>query len=348
MNKEINFLVRVQCATYNHVHYITDALDGFCMQQTTFPFICIIVDDASTDGEQEIIKKYMLEHFDLHNTSVAYDKDTHYGHVTFAQHKINKNCFFAALFLKENHYSHNVNRKNYYLTENKDTKYVAICEGDDYWTDPSKLQKQVTFLEVHEEYAMCFHAAKIKHEEGTEKFKTGAKFELTGSKEYTSTQLCEQWIVPTASIVYRKTMVDGFKMKHPEWLIWSDMALVLKCSHTGKVFGMSDFMSVYRIQPNSVTNNARYRGREFYYRLPNYFRCLYYNFPQVRALVKWSISQAYYSRMKRQANVFCRIKDYFLFVFWDTRFAKYKMAGKVKRIRENFRICVEDRILRKE
>lgn len=151
MNKKNNFLVRVQCATYNHVHYITDALDGFCMQQTNFPFVCTIIDDASTDGEQEVIKKYIQEHFDIQDSSVAYEKDADYGNITFAQHKTNKNCYFAVICLKENHYSQKKSKKPY-ITEWADTKYEALCEGDDYWIDPMKLQKQVDFLEEHEDY----------------------------------------------------------------------------------------------------------------------------------------------------------------------------------------------------
>lgn len=163
---DYTFLLRAHCATYNHVYYITDALNGFVMQQTDFPFVCTIVDDASTDGEQDVIKKYMQEYFDLQDSSVAYEKDTDYGHVTFAQHKINKNCYFAVIYLKENHYSQKKSKAPY-LTEWMDTKYIAVCEGDDYWTDPLKLQKQVGFLETHSEYDMvCSRFDHLIHETG--------------------------------------------------------------------------------------------------------------------------------------------------------------------------------------
>ena len=107
------FLVRVHCATFNHHDYITDAMNGFTMQQTNFPFICTIVDDASTDGEQEVIKEYVQEHFDLQDSSVSCEKNTDYGHVTFAQHKTNKSCFFAVIYLKENHYSQRKSKAPY-------------------------------------------------------------------------------------------------------------------------------------------------------------------------------------------------------------------------------------------
>ena len=61
----MNFFVRVTCMTYNQSTYITDAMNGFCMQQTNFPFVCTIMDDASTDGEQNVIKQYFRENFEI-------------------------------------------------------------------------------------------------------------------------------------------------------------------------------------------------------------------------------------------------------------------------------------------
>ena len=63
--EQMDFLVCARCFTYNHAPYIEDAMNGFCMQQTHFPYVCVIVDDASTDGESEVIKNYLQTHFDL-------------------------------------------------------------------------------------------------------------------------------------------------------------------------------------------------------------------------------------------------------------------------------------------
>ena len=124
------YLVCVRCYTYNQSRYITDALNGFVMQQTSFPFVCTIVDDASNDGEQETIKQFVEDNFDVHDISVAYEKDTDYGHIMFAQNKTNKNCFFAVIYLKENHYSQRKGKARY-LIEWNNAKYMALCEGDD-------------------------------------------------------------------------------------------------------------------------------------------------------------------------------------------------------------------------
>ena len=148
-------MVRVSCETFNHAPYIEDAMNGFCMQQTTFPFVCTIVDDASTDGEQEVIRKYLQEHFDLEDNSVVRNEETDDYVLTFARHKTNSNCFFAVFYLKYNHYSIKKS-KNPYLEEWHDVKYIALCEGDDYWTDPLKLQKQVNFLEANPDYGMVY------------------------------------------------------------------------------------------------------------------------------------------------------------------------------------------------
>lgn len=149
--EESNFLVRVSCMTYNQASFIEDAMSGFCMQETTFPFICVIIDDASTDGEQEVIRHFVADNFSFQNPAQSYDNDTDYGHVSFAPHKTNKNCFFVVIYLNENHYQ--AKKSKYpYFKEWYRTKYVALCEGDDYWIDPMKLQKQVGFLENHEDY----------------------------------------------------------------------------------------------------------------------------------------------------------------------------------------------------
>lgn len=160
MVSNYSFIVRAHCATYNHSAYITDTMNGFVMQQTDFPFVCTIMDDASTDGEQDVIRRFVEENFDLQDASVAYEKDADYGHILFAQHKTNKNCYFAVILLKENHYSQRKS-KAAYLTEWMDTKYIAFCEGDDYWTDPHKLQKQVEYMEAHPNCTLCCSDALI-------------------------------------------------------------------------------------------------------------------------------------------------------------------------------------------
>ena len=126
--------VSISCTTYNHANFIKSCLEGFLMQQTSFEFEILIHDDASTDETQDIIKAYQQKHPTI----------------------------IKPIFQTENQYSKGVRgimpRFNFPRAQGK---YIALCEGDDYWTDPLKLQKQVDFLEENEEYSMCFHKVNL-------------------------------------------------------------------------------------------------------------------------------------------------------------------------------------------
>ncbi len=150
----VDFKVSVRCMTYNQSTYIGDAMNGFCMQQTDFPFVCIVMDDASTDGEQKVICQYMEEHFDLSDKMVVKNEETDDYTMTFAQHKENKYCFFAVYYLKYNHYKKK-DKTQYYSVFEKNTKYIAMCEGDDYWSNPEKLQCQVAIMDTDDSISIC-------------------------------------------------------------------------------------------------------------------------------------------------------------------------------------------------
>ena len=152
-----NFLVRIDCMTYNHAPFITDTMNGFCMQQTTFPFVATIIDDASTDGEPDVIRQYINEHFDTTDEQVYRQWETEEAWFIFARHKENRHCFFAVVFLKQNYYQLR-KPKGPLIKEWTETKYVALCEGDDFWTDSGKLEMQVGFLERNSVYSLCAHA----------------------------------------------------------------------------------------------------------------------------------------------------------------------------------------------
>jgi len=146
---ESTYMVNVLCMTYNQASFIEDAFNAFTMQQTTFPFVCTIIDDASNDGEQNVIKTYLKEHFDPVDQSTVSPSDTPDYHFLFARHKTQPNCYFAVYFLNYNHFGTAVlrQRKLRYAAEwFEKSKYIAFCEGDDFWTDPRKLEKQVDFL----------------------------------------------------------------------------------------------------------------------------------------------------------------------------------------------------------
>ena len=122
-------IVSVRCITYNHAPYIACALDSFLMQETNFPFEIVVHDDASTDETADIIRTY----------------ESRYPHI------------IKAIYETENQYSKNDGSLKRIIDSECCGKYFAFCEGDDYWLDRNKLQKQVDFLESHQEYVACAH-----------------------------------------------------------------------------------------------------------------------------------------------------------------------------------------------
>ena len=153
------YTLLVWCATFNHSKYIEDTLNGFAMQQTDFPFVCLVMDDASTDGEQEVIKVWMERECDM---SRAETIDIPTSVVIIVPHKTNLSCTFAFYLLKQNLYG--TGKKIYYLNPWREKCiYEAICEGDDYWIDPLKLQKQVCFLDEHEDYGLIHTNYKLSN-----------------------------------------------------------------------------------------------------------------------------------------------------------------------------------------
>ncbi len=215
-------IVSISCVTYNHKDFIAQAIEGFLMQRCSFPFEILIHDDASTDGTADIIRKYEHLYPDL----------------------------IKPIYQTENQFS--LRKQNISQLQRKRAlgKYIAICEGDDYWTDPLKLQKQVEFLESHPDFSMCFHACKIENQtEDTWKDQTFAH--LT-EKEYTGTEILSQWTVPTASVMYRIAFSERLDtMPRPQGLLYFDIMVYLTLAECGRIYCLGDAMCVYRIHPNS-------------------------------------------------------------------------------------------------
>lgn len=211
-------LVSIRCCTYNHESYIRRCLDGFVMQKTNFRFEAIVHDDASTDGTAAIVREYASRYPDI----------------------------IKPIFEEENQYSKHDGSISRIMNSHMRGKYIAMCEGDDYWIDPYKLQKQVDFLESHPEYAMCFHNCHIHNETPTD-----FRHEGTQDRDYSVQELFSEWIVPTASMLLRKECC--LEMAPDLRLVNSDIHVILSCFAHGKVRGMKDKMSVYRVQENGVT-----------------------------------------------------------------------------------------------
>lgn len=256
--KDNKWMVYIQCSTFNHAPYITDAMNGFTMQQTDFPFVCAIVDDASTDGEPEVIRKYLQDNFDLEDKSVVRNEETDDYVLCFAQHKTNKNCYFAVLWLKYNHYSIKKSKKQYYREWENNAKYIAICEGDDYWIDSQKIRKQVDFLEHNSEYNMIYTRYKENHNgeiiEGAFNLLDGYCLE---------SYLRRKGFIPTASVMYRADFVFERDYAHLN-LPMGDVPTWIQLMHNAPIKLLDDITTVYRILPESASHSRSFLKTMFF------------------------------------------------------------------------------------
>lgn len=236
--------------------FITDALNGFAMQKTDFPFVCLVMDDASTDGEQDVIRNFL-------NEKCLMDKAEHYDHdladIVIVRHKSNRYCKFAIYFLKENLY--NTDKKRPLVEEwSSHCKYEALCEGDDYWTDPLKLQRQVDYLEKHPEIDICAHSCQIIHmQSGQTSYNSVSNKELVIPVE--EVIIGGGNFVGTATLVFRRTIAENLS-KFREYLDF-DYTLQIDGSIRGGMGYLPECMSIYRsMVPGSwssrTANNPEY------------------------------------------------------------------------------------------
>ena len=276
-----DILVSVCCITYNQVFYIRQCLDGFLMQKTNFKFEVIIHDDCSTDGTTDVIREYVEKYPDL----------------------------IKPIFQERNQYQNGCKRiLATFVYPKAQGKYIALCEGDDYWTDPLKLQKQVDFLESHPDYSMCFHRAHILKEN---ECAVGLQCDDIENREYNPNELLEYWKVPTASILARHEVI-AVKNIGVERILNGDIIHVLNCAKIGKIRGMSDVMSVYRVQNSGVTYDKKLKSIRSL-RYPAHFEFIKDNYPFLKSsIINQKIARAYMNRRKIQTNLGAYLKDVLL------------------------------------
>lgn len=216
----INYTVAICMLTYNHENYIEQAIQGVLMQRCNFNYLLVIGDDASKDNTVSIAKKYALNHP---------------GKISVFDHKENIGMMSNFIF----------------VLEKCQAEFVAICEGDDYWTDPYKLQKQVDFLQSHPKYAIAAHNCYMYFEDTKE----SVPFHQKQVKE---TLTIRDFIfgnyINTLSILYRKKFETT-----PQWMLQSklgDWPLILILTQQGPVHFDNTIQGVYRIHATGVHQNA--------------------------------------------------------------------------------------------
>lgn len=231
------------CCTYNQSLYIEQTLNGFAMQQTEFPFVCLVIDDCSTDGEQDIIKAWMEYECNMSNAKYI---ELELSHVIIVPHKTNKSCNFAFYLLKQNLYG-NPLKDELIKPWRERCKYESLCEGDDFWIDPSKLQKQVDVLDNNPDCSIVLSNGIRLHEgSGTKEIINPLGENIPSSFISIEEMLIEKnCLIPTASMCYRTriflNMPDFFK-KCPV----GDKPIRTWLALNGKVYYFDDRMVTYR------------------------------------------------------------------------------------------------------
>lgn len=219
-------LVSISVVTYNHANYIKECLDGILMQQTSFPFEIILGEDESNDGTREICLEYAKKYPDKIKLFLRSRKDVIY---------INGNP---------------TGRFN--MIENLKAakgKYIALCEGDDYWTDPFKLQKQVNQLVQDKDIVLSFHSIKILNSKGN----LVDDFITNVPKKYQSINDLAEFgnYIHTPSVVF-KNIIKFFPFELKE-APFGDYFLYMMLAEKGKIAYINDKMAVYRYQVGMIS-----------------------------------------------------------------------------------------------
>lgn len=222
MSNEIKPLVSVCCLVYNHEPYLRDCFEGFVKQQTTFPFEILVHDDASTDHSADIIREYTAK----------------YPHL------------FKPIYQTENQYSKGIRVTIQYQYPRAQGKYIALCEGDDYWTDPHKLQMQVDWLEAHPEYSMCCSNAFIQSPKRT---LSGARYWKDCDIPIVDMINGIRCFIQTNTFVFKRCLLDYYPEYCKNCHI-GDYPLQIWAALNGKVRYFKKKTSVYRYcHSNSFT-----------------------------------------------------------------------------------------------
>lgn len=217
-------LVTVRCCTYNQEKFIRQTLDGFVMQQTNFPFEAIVHDDASTDGTAKIVLEYAEKYPDI----------------------------IKPIIETENQYSKGDGSLSRIMNAHTKGKYVAFCEGDDYWTDPMKLQKQVDYMEMHPNCTMTCSRADLFSEK--RKCVAGEHRNKKKSQILPAEEVITKgggYIVTCSCMLQTKILLEKINIEYLRNCWVGDYPNQMLCALKGYIYYFDDKMVVYRVENSS-------------------------------------------------------------------------------------------------
>ncbi|MBR5328446.1 MAG: glycosyltransferase [Paludibacteraceae bacterium] len=297
---EVKPLVAVHCLVYNHEPYLRDCFEGFVMQQTNFPFVAIVHDDASTDGSAAIVREYENKY--PHIFKPIYEESNLYSQVGFE----------------------GINQVMNTAIDASGAKYIAMCEGDDYWTDPLKLQKQVDFMEANPEYGM--HATAFQQIRNTDSkpFKT-LRYSL---KEISLDDILKETWIATMTVMFRVDVTKSYtppfkKLLMGDLPLWGHIALKYKIGYS------TDVTAVYRVLESSASHFSNQKDQYIFefdtIRVRDYY---------AKLSSKQDVIKSLYTRSKNILNLCYENKwfDFPLELLWDFLIQNTKVSGfdKVK------------------
>lgn len=279
IKSENSIMVSIICLTYNQKHFLRDCLDGFVSQKTNFRFEAIVHDDASTDGSQDLIREYEEKYPDI----------------------------IKPIYEKENQYSKHDGSLDRIVNDRCTGKYIALCEGDDFWTDPYKLQKQVDFLESHPDYTMVHtrfnylynndnsiqsdESDHIRIENIINTNPNDIPFHILEDNHYR---------IQTLTVLYRNHLIDlEEQLRESSLFLMGDTQLWMNLTLYGKVYYLPEVTSVYRVSANSASKASEMRKHlrfslsceemRFYYAKKTNIQVEHFYKRYIRALFKYQI-----------------------------------------------------------
>lgn len=298
-------IVSVCCVTYNHENFIKDCIDGLIEQKTDFDYEILIHDDASADNTTAIVREYEKKYPEL--IKVIYQTENQF---------LKQNVLFNILIPMAK------------------GKYIALCEGDDYWTDPLKLQKQVDAMETNPMYSICGHETIMKFRD-IENRKVSLHFSIPVKNHFSQEDLII-YAPPfhTSSVLFRKSVFDlNLFLKYNSHTPAGDILLCAIMAKKGPGIFLMDTMSVYNWTGAGLTTkmiNENFRKDQlqridFYHKIRKEFpKKFQVTFDKVIFKIFDKILFSSKGKLKEIPNLFK-----FLF---STKFGKKTIAYKVKYI----------------
>lgn len=222
-----SIMVSIRCLVYNHEPYLRQCLDGFVMQETNFRYEAIVHDDASTDNSASIIREYAEKYPNI----------------------------IKPIYETENQYSKHDGSLRHIMDEACKGKYIAMCEGDDYWTDPNKLQKQVDYLEEREDYGMVYTSYRIQNDMTSDEEIVRTLASIPHDNNFKWRLLEQKVLIGTCTVLIRTQLLHTIRAIKDDYkgFMMGDTQTWFNAARLSNIGYIPDVTGVYRKQYTGAT-----------------------------------------------------------------------------------------------